>query len=99
MKVNVGISEQEIQEILEENGVFYFPDADDSPVEMDSLTFVSLIVSLEERYSVDISSEYMREPPDTYRNLINFLIEAVHGESHNTENRNTQFTGDSKYKK
>lgn len=85
MKANVVISENDIQEILEENGVFYFPDEDDSPIEMDSLTFVSLIVSLEEKCGVDVSTEYMIEPPNTYRKLIDFLIEAVQGGSHNTE--------------
>ncbi len=48
-----------LYEVLNNNGIFFDEDGLDQPLEMDSLTFVTLIVDIENTFGIIYPQEYM----------------------------------------
>jgi acyl carrier protein len=48
-----------LYEVLNNNGIFFDEDSLDQPLEMDSLTFVTLIVDIENSFGIIYPQEYM----------------------------------------
>lgn len=61
-----------IGELLEQNGIFLEEDMTES-MEMDSLTFISIIVGIEESFTVNIPEKYLIEKPDTYQDFFELV--------------------------
>lgn len=89
MENKIIVANSDIKKILDDNGVFYFSDEDEAPVEMDSITFISLIIGLEEQYGIDIPASNVIEPPGTYGKLVDYLAKIVYEEySRDDEGKN-----------
>ncbi len=71
------IEKESINRLLEDNGILFFPEAPDAPLEMDSLTFISLIVDIENTYDISIPPEEISFPPNTYAGLYQYIIKIL----------------------
>lgn len=71
--------------ILEENGI-YIPDDLDEELDMDSITFISIIVCIEEKMQISIPDEYLAI--DRFRTINNFIknINIIFNSLENAEN-------------
>lgn len=71
--------------ILEENGV-YIPDDLDEELDMDSITFISIIVCIEEKMQISIPDKYLAI--DKFRTINNFIenITIIFNSLENAEN-------------
>lgn len=67
--------------VMEENGVYFFEDLMDEELDIDSLTFISIIVGIEEKLNIEIDNKLLIEYPKTYNDFIIFIEKAL--ESYN----------------
>ena len=49
---------EKLQKIFEKNGIFVDEDEREDPLEINSLQFVKLLVSIEEEFSIQIDEDY-----------------------------------------
>lgn len=56
-------------EIMEQNGIFY-DEEDDSTFEMDSLTFMSIIIDIEETFEIKIPEEVLGINYEKYSDFV-----------------------------
>ena len=70
---------------LEENGI-YIPDDFNEELDMDSITFISIIVCIEEKMQISIPDEYLAR--DKFRTINNFIenINIIFNSLENAEN-------------
>jgi len=71
------VDQIKILNAMEENGVIYYSEYEDSPLDMDSMTFISIIVSLENQFEIDISEEFLGKIPKTFQEFMKFASDAV----------------------
>lgn len=65
------------KKVLEENGLFSYSTLDDEPLECDSLTFLSIVISIENDLSISVSEKLLTHYPTTYNEWVQFIEEAV----------------------
>lgn len=77
-----------LKEAMEENGVYFFENLMDEELDIDSLTFISIIVSIEEKLNIEIDNELLIEYPKTYNDFVQFAQKALglYTEKHHYDN-------------
>ena len=50
--------ENRVKTILEQNGIFFYDDMEEI-LDLDSLTYVSILVELENEFQIDIPEQYL----------------------------------------
>lgn len=65
------------QKILSQNGIYSYDTLDDEPLECDSLTFISIIVGIENELSIIVDNSLLINYPQTYNEYITLIIRAV----------------------
>lgn len=61
-----------ISEILDQNGIFLEEDMTMN-LDMDSLTFISIIVGIESTFNIDIPEKFLIKKPVTYNDFYEFI--------------------------
>lgn len=59
--------------ILTENGIYPFDALEDEPLECDSLTFISIVVSIENELGKEVPDYLLVEYPKTYNEWVEFI--------------------------
>lgn len=62
--------------VFQENGIYMYNDKDDD-LDIDSITFISLIVFIEKRFNIIIPDEMLIESPKTYNQFSEFISRAI----------------------
>ena len=65
------------RKVLEENGLFSYNMLDDEPLECDSLTFLSIVISIENDLGISVSEELLTHYPATCNEWVQFIETAV----------------------
>ena len=60
-------------QVLEENGIYIDEEYKDDPLEMDSISFMSVMTGLEEAFNIYIPVKYINNPPKTFTEFLNFI--------------------------
>lgn len=71
------IDQNKIIECMEQSGIISYSNQDDSPLDMDSITFISIIVGLENEFEVEISDRFLIYELGTYQEFLKFATSAV----------------------
>jgi len=58
-----------IQDILEQNGIFLGMYSEHDSLDMDSLTIISVLVSLENEFDIEFDDSLLVELPQTFKQL------------------------------
>ena len=71
--------ENRVKTILEQNGIFFYDDMEEI-LDLDSLTYVSILVELENEFQIDIPEQYLTKGINTFRgfcDMINKIAQIV----------------------
>lgn len=60
-------------QVLEENGIYMDEEYEDDLLEMDSISFMSVITGLEETFNMYIPVKYINNPPKTFIEFLKFI--------------------------
>lgn len=67
---------ERIKQVMEENGIDYDDKERDEVFDVDSLTYMSIIVCLEEKFQIDIPLEFLEEKL-SYSSIYNMISNAL----------------------
>lgn len=69
---------EKLQKIFEKNGIFVDEDEWEDPLEINSLQFVKLLVSIEEEFSIQIDEDYYSgEGLQSFSDFVNMIDGAL----------------------
>ncbi|MBQ7688336.1 MAG: hypothetical protein IJT27_03865 [Clostridia bacterium] len=69
---------EKLQKIFEKNGIFVDEDEREDPLEINSLQFVKLLVSIEEEFSIQIDEDYYSgEGLQSFSDFVNMIDGAL----------------------
>ena len=64
-------------DVLTENGIILFDTLEDEPLDYDSLTFISIVVTIENKLGFEVADELLKNYPVTYSEWVDFIKNAV----------------------
>ena len=65
------------KKVLAENGQYLYGTLDDEPIDIDSVTFISIVVGIENELGINVSDTLLTEYPNTYNEYVSFIEKAV----------------------
>lgn len=72
--------EKIIKQLLFENGICFDDEDLKYVLQMDSLTYMSLLVGMEDALNIVISDEYLVDLPKTYQGLVDMVFEIINSD-------------------
>ena len=64
--------ENRVKTILEQNGIFFYDDMEEI-LDLDSLTYDSILVELENEFQIDIPEQYLTKGINTFRGFCDMI--------------------------
>ena len=58
--------ENRVKTILEQNGIFFYDDIEEN-FDLDSLTYISILVELENEFQIEIPEQYLTKRINTFK--------------------------------